>query len=395
MLARLFTKDAVEERAVPIASYGVGGYGGWAYGNSPVSVSTNTALGYDVSSACIDVLAGSISTTPIDVVRVQGPVRIPVDPPSLIANPSALVESDVWLYQLVDSMLTDGNGFGMVVATDAAQRPTQIELLDPDIVSDRIVDKGVPQAMVDNKRHKVYPHGDLWHVPGKYPRAKNSPFADNVIDRASASIGLAIAARNHAVDYFNAGGMPIAVAYSDQELDSPQAAAIKASIVNAMRGSREPLVLGSGLRLEAPPTSLEGAQVSGITQIAVEAACRYWRVPPSMVYAAISGQNITYANVTQADLHYMKHSLGWLFRRLEKALSRLLPGMQTVRFNRNAFLQSDPQGRHELYDLRLRNKTTSIAEVRALEDEPPFDGREFYAPGIPGDPTPPAPEGDD
>lgn len=385
MLARLFTKD-VEERSIPIAAYGVGGYGGWAYGHSPVSVSTNTALGYDVSSACIDVLASSASTMPVDAVRTQGARRIPVEPaPPLIVRPSTLVQTDVWLYQLADSMLTDGNGFGLVLGTDAMQRPTHLELLDPEMVTDRIVDKGIPQAMVDNKRHLLYPWGDLWHVPGKYPRARNSPFADSPIDRAASTIGLAVAARNHAAGYFEAGGFPIAVAYSDQELDDTQAAGIKAKIAAAIRGSRDPLVLGSGLKLEAPPVNLSESDISPIMQVAVEAACRFWRVPPSMVYAAVSGQNVTYANVTQADLHYLKHSLEWLLQRIENALSALLPEGVRTRFNRNAFLRSDPPGRHDLYDLRLKNRTMSVNEVRALEDEQPIPGDEYDEPGIPAE----------
>ena len=59
--------------------------------------------------ACIDVLASSISSTPVDAVRKQGGARLPVEPaPPLITAPSAIVDSDVWLYQLAASMVTFG-----------------------------------------------------------------------------------------------------------------------------------------------------------------------------------------------------------------------------------------------------------------------------------------------
>ena len=44
--------------------------------------------------------------------------------------------------------------------------------------------------------------------------------------------------------------------------------------------------------------------------------------------------------------------------------------------------------RHLLHGIRLRNKTTTVNEVRAIEDEKPFVGAEYDTPGVPGGPTP-------
>jgi len=107
-----------------------------------------------------------------------------------------------------------------------------------------------------------------------------------------------------------------------------------------------------------------------------------------MVYAATSGQNVTYANVSQADLHYLKHSLDGYLVRIERALTALLPRPQVVKFNRSALLRADAENRHKVYDIRLRNKTMSVDEVRALEDEEPFGG-DSAEPGIPGGPVAP------
>lgn len=96
-----------------------------------------------------------------------------------------------------------------------------------------------------------------------------------------------------------------------------------------------------------------------------------------MVYAATSGQNVTYANVTQADLAYLKHSWRVTLCASRRALTRLVPRPQFVRFNRNAFLRSDPVTRSEVVDRRLRNETLTVNEARALEDEQPFAGPEF------------------
>lgn len=383
MLGRLLKPEGDERSTINLAQL-AGMYAGtYSYGYSPVSVSTTTALGHAASSACIDVLSGSISTLPVDAVRNVGKIRKPVVPtPQIIVRPSVLVQNDVWFYQLADSMLTDGNGFGLVAGTDAMQRPTQLELLDPECVTEREVVKGVPQAKVDNIVHKLYPYGDLWHVPGKYIRA-GTPFAESPIARAAATIGAAVAARDFGSHYLGDGGHPSGIIYSDQDLDANQASAIKARFVDAMRGSRQPAVFGSGLKYDPVSVNPQESQFLELMQFCIEEACRFWRVPPAMVYAATSGQNVTYSNVSQADLHYLKHSLEWLLVRVENAMSGLLAGPQRVRFNRNAFLRADATTRGEYMDKRLRNRTLTVNEYRALEDEEPFDD-EFDEPGIPG-----------
>lgn len=127
------------------------------------------------------------------------------------------------------------------------------------------------------------------------------------------------------------------------------------------------------------------SQFLELMRFALEESCRFWRVPPTMVYGAVSGSAVTYSNVTQADLAYLKHSLEGHLVRIEKGLTRLLPRPQFVRFNRNAFLRSDPITRSEVMDRRLRNKSASVNEYRALEDERPFTDPEYDEPGIPGD----------
>lgn len=384
MLGRLLGRQGDEERS----TFNIGAWSrlletiGHEY--SPVPVTVQRALSHAASSACIDVLATSVSTLPLDAVRQQGKTRRPVEPPPpLIAAPSGMVEVDVWMYQLVDSMCVDGNGWGMVTRVGADSRPTQIELIDPTKVTQRRVVEGVLVASIDGADHRRYPYGDLWHIPGKYVRA-GSPVADSPMERAAATIGTAIAAREYGARFFGDGGHPGGIISADVQLSDDQARAIKAAFMNAVKGNREPAVLGSGLSYQPILTDPNDSQFLDLMKFAIEEACRFWRVPPSMVYAATSGQNVTYANVSQADLHYLKHSLEGLLVRVEKALSGLLTRPVVARFNRNAFLRSDPQTRHQIHDMRLRNMTTSVNEVRALEDELPFDDPAFDLPGIPG-----------
>lgn len=378
------TAPEPEERSIDLTAYAKLWTASLPY--SPVAVSNHTALTHAASSACIDTLATSVSSLPLDVVRMDGDRRVPVDPqPPLVAEPSQLVQRDVWLYQVVQSMLTDGNVFGMVAGVSPRGYPTQIELVDPVTVGYRRVDPdGVPRVSVSGEDHALWPHGDIWHVPGRFVKP-GSPFADSPVERARATIGAAVAARDFGSKFFGDGGHPGAILQAEQELTKEQAQAAKAAWLEAVKGSREPAVLGSGWTYSPIMTeNSESSQFIKLQQFTTEEACRFWRVPPSMIYSATSGQNVTYANVTQADLAYLKHSLEGHLIRLERALTSLLPRPQFARFNRNAFLRSDPQTRSEVVDRRLRNETMTVNEARALEDEQPFPDAEFDQPGIPG-----------
>jgi len=368
------------ERSMDLSGYVAAWNAAMDVSYTPVPVSVQSAVTNAACSAVIDTLATSVAQTPIDVVRPSGGSRLPIATPSLIAEPSGIVEQDVWIYQLVDSMASDGNAFGEIVEY-TRQLPSMIETIDAALVSDRRVIDGRKSALVNGERRFFWPHGELWHVPGKFTRAGN-PFAESPINRARATIGAAIAARDFGSRFFGDGSHPGGLITSERELSKEQAQQIKTAFLNAVKGTREPAVLGAGLEYTPLIIDPNDSQFLDLMRFAVEEACRFWKVPPAMVYAASSGQSVTYANATQADLSYLKHSLEVYYRRLERALGRLLPRPQQVKFNRNAFLSSDPASRSEIVDRRLKNRTMTVNEARALEDEPPFDDPQFDEPGI-------------
>lgn len=380
----LFRRDlppAAEERStVNLGAYAAS----WAdFIGATGAVNAAKAMTHAASSACVDTLASSVSSLPLDAVRMDGEVRIPVTPsPRLISRPSDLVETDVWKYQLMHSALTDGNVFGEIMAYGAGGLPTSIELIDPANVTERSVVNGVPTVRISGTLRQLYPFGDVWHMPGPLVEP-GSPFGKSPVARASETIGAAIAARDFGSQFYADGGHPGAIIQSDQVLSDEQARGIKAAFQKATKGNREAAVFGSGLTY-TPIMEVNDQTYIELMRFCNEEAARFWRVPPSMIYAATSGQAVTYSNVTQDDLSYLKHSLERHLVRVETALTRILPRPQFARFNRSAFLRSDPVTRSEVVDRRLKNKTMTVNEAKALEDERPYPDPEFDKPGIPG-----------
>lgn len=356
------------------------------YGANGSSVTLDQALRTSAFWACLRVLAGSVSTLPVDVVKVDGPTRTPVAAPSLLREPSVTVGLEVWLHQFVTSMYDDGNGFGLVTAMDRDSRPTYIESLAPDVVTHRRVEDGIARVRVDGTDHALWPHGPVFHVPGPLVLA-GSPFGLSPRAFASGSIDATMAAQKFGSGFLNNGAVPSAILKLDgANPTDKQAEAAKEGFVRAAQ-DREPVVMGGSWSYEQIQVNPSDSQFLELQRFIIEDVCRYMGVPPSMAYAATSGQNVTYANVSQADLHYLKHSLEVPLTRLEWALSRCIARGQVVKFNRAALLRADALTRWQVLDKRLRNRSMTVNEARALEDEKPFDDPLYDEPGIPGGPN--------
>lgn len=372
----LFRRNApVEERGFSFQQYV-----DWRFATTGGTV--DQALRNAASNACISVLARTIARTPFDVVRYDGRARIPVSPtPKIIAAPSGIVKPSVWKRQLGLSLVTDGNTFGQIAAYQGGY-PTMIELLDPATVTNRRVEGGVARVAVNGTDLAIFPHGPIWHVPGQTVPA-GSPFGLSPLSLAAKTIGTSLAVEDFSNRFFTDGAHPTTALFLDDDPGPEGAKGIKDRFVAATRGNREPVVFGKGVRMERVSSDPNTTGYIDLLRFEVEQACRFWLVPPAMVYAAVSGQNVTYANVTDADLNFLKHSIDDYFVSIDEALSDLLPRPQVVRANRNAVLRADPRARHDLHEVRLRNKTTTVNEVRALEDEEPFSDPIYDQPGIP------------
>ena len=160
---------------------------------------------------------------------------------------------------------------------------------------------------------------------------------------------------------------------------------IKQSVMNMARGNREPLIVGSDVtKVEPWGANLTDSQFIELLQFEVLQACRVWGVPPSMVYAAMAGQNITYQNIGQADMQFLKFGCQPWVVDLEDAWSELIAVPHSVKFNFSELLRMDDQARADLATTRLANKTVTVNEVRRDDDLEAFANPIFDQPGIPG-----------
>lgn len=353
--------------------------------SSGVYVDQDTAMRHDAVWSCVTAIAQDVSMMPVDVVRYVNGQRQEVTPqPRIIANPSSVVSSLDWRYQVVESWLTDGNAVGRVTDTDASMRyPTRIELMDASKVQP---DPNKPGAvLIDGASEDLWPVGPIWHVPAYL--LPGSWWGSSPIEYHRAKIGGGLAAEKFGHEFFGAGGVPVSILTVDgQTPTEEQAKQLKTKFLSSSR-TREPVVLPGHTKYQQVQINPSDSQFIDSQRYTVEQVCRIFREDPADHGASSGGTSMTYANRSDADLARYKRRQFWVVK-LQSSLTALLPQPQVVRLNTSAALMMTPRERHELHALRLNSRTTTVNEVRTVEDEAPFPGDEFDEPGIPDPPAP-------
>lgn len=354
-------------------------------GDSGPIVDADSALRLSAVWACVRLLAGVGSTLPLDQFRTVDGQRTPVPASSLFLSPSPDVSLTTWLYQLWSSLLLDGNAYGLVTGIGANGYPSSVDIIDPACVQWRSAPDGW-HSLVDGKDLKRWPMGPLWHTP-LFTRA-GQPFGMSPIENARQTIGAGMSAESFGAQFFQGGGNPNAIIYSESELSAEQAGGIKSAFVSATSNNREPAVMGAGLKYERIQINPDEAQFIDSQRFTVEQIARVYGVFPEMIGGATSGSSVTYANREQRAADWLTFGFMPYLVPLEESLSSLVPRPQRIKFNVDALLRSDLKTRYESYQIGIGAKFLTPNEARDLEDMPPLDGGDTFAEPAPA-PMPP------
>jgi HK97 family phage portal protein len=343
---------------------------------SLMDISSDQAMRHAAVWACVRLIAGTVSTLPVDVVRVRGNSRREVTVP-LITAPSALVSPITWRDQLMVSLLLRGNAYGLITQRDASGYPLMIELIHPDKVAGR-VDEGRVKLSWDGVEHDLWPLGDAIHVPAF--TVPGSPFGLSVLDYARTTIGSGLASEEWGARFFTDGAVPSAVLSTDQAITREQAQELKARFMAAVAGKREPAVLGAGISYTPISVSPGESAFLETFRMSGENVCRLFGVQPEMVGLSNSGSgSLTYASRESRIQDFLIFSLNPWLARIEESLSALLPRDHEVKFRVGGLLRADIQTRYAVYEASARigqmtdgQLPLTVDEMRALEDLPPL-----------------------
>jgi HK97 family phage portal protein len=333
----------------------------------------DSALRHQTVWACVRLISSIMSMMPPYAYRGGtqgfGAANRIADQPVLLNQPSADADIMDFLYMGMMSLLLRGNLYGLIVDRDPFGRPVQIELQHPDQVRVKQEDDGTVEYRV---RNTVIPNADMWHkkafrVPGKVVGL-------SVIQYAAQTIRLGENAKGFGSRFFEDGGHPSGLIVNDgsdmREISADDAQTIKQRFMAAIRGSREPVVMGGGWKYQAIQIPPDESQFLDTQKLTDNGICKFFGIHPEMVGVASEGSAITYANVEDRMLDFLAMTMNYWIIRWERWLGDDLPGRQYVKFDDKPLLKTDLLSRWRAYHLMAASHVIAPDEIRQAEDLP-------------------------
>jgi len=317
-----------------------------------------------VVEACVRLLAGTVATLPVQLLRDGEPV-----PLGWLARPSPPQPRPQTIAAMVRTLLLHGDLVAAVATRDDGS-VLALDLVDPAQVGWR-TEGTRARLTVQGRPVRLWPDGPWWHCA--LDPVAGHPAGTSRLAAARAAVEQLRCGDALVLDAVRAGGVPSGVVSSDHPLTEEQAGQIKAAFLAAVRG-RVPAVLGSGLRYQATGGTVADLQLTELLRRAAEDVCRVFGVPPEMIGLASSGQSVTYANREQRAIDFVAFGVAPILAQLEAGLGGLLPPGERVRFRVAGLLRADLKARYDSYETAAKvaqlmgEPLLTVAEMRAFED---------------------------
>ena len=199
------------------------------------------------------------------------------------------------------------------------------------------------------------------------------------------TIGVSLAMDRFLAQFYGEGAIPSSVLESDRPINKEQAEQIRMGWEDSHWKHRRPAVLSNGLRFRPIVTSAADAQMLEHREAIVRDIARAYRIPQHLINSH-GGDSMTYQNVESAGILFVRHTLLPWMRRIEDAISDMLPLTQRVRFNADEFLRADLLTRVRAEQVQIASGTLSPNEARLVEGREPYTGGDSFFMALPGAP---------
>lgn len=240
---------------------------------------------------------------------------------------------------------------------------------------------------------------DIWHLHGL---SADGLRGLSMMDLASQSIGLSMAAERHAGRFFERGVKAPGVLEHPRALKAETAREMGESfgrIYGGESGAGKTPVLWDGMAFKPTALNLKDQEFLDSRKFSVAEIARWFGVPPHMV-GDVERSTSWGTGIEQQGLHFLIYSLLPWIELVEQSV-RFTLTVQPERFymkhNPGKLLQLDQKTQAEVLQILLQNGVLSANECRELLDRNPRAGGDEYMTPHKGThpPLPPAPPADE
>jgi HK97 family phage portal protein len=365
ILNRVAAALAALRESVPNADGQLPGIIPPARSDAGAAVTAERAVSLSTVYRAIQILATSASQISYQV--ESNGLRLPdAQVPSLMKKPCLDMSRSDFIEQTVLSLVVSGNAYWLENHGPAGA-VLDVTPLNPHEV--RVAKDSKTDAISYHYRGDTYgadriKHMTLLKLPGRLTGL-------GPIQAAQIELRGALELRDYAALWFSEGKIPSGVLTSEQVLTADDAKQYRAAWYNTEDGAGLK-VLGKGTSYEPLMLKPADAQWLESQQFTTTQLARLFGTPASLMLAAVEGSAMTYSNVEQDWIAFVRFTLMGYLRKIEEALTSLTVRGQDVRFNFEALLRTDTKTRYEGHEIGLRAGFLDDDEVRAIEGMAPF-----------------------
>jgi HK97 family phage portal protein len=381
-----------------------------------VHVSAETARRVAAVSACVERIAGGISTLPCnvyerkwDATRQRYVRREVEDAPMwwlLNEQPTAAWTGAAHWNRLIEHKLLRGDHF-----TEIRRRPDgSISELVPlpwtsVVVTPMTLEVGsrLMYSVNDGLRVRGIDQDDMLHFPGfGFDGCRGRSVIGFAAHNAT---GNALAMDEYAGKFFAGGAHPSLVLQTDKGLTDAAIKQLREEFINRYSGLRNahanPLVLANGVKATAISLTAEDAQLIEARKFQVIDIARAFGVPPHLI-GETSASTSWGSGLEALGRGFVLYTLATHLTAIEQELNRKLFRKVTryVQFDRSALMQGDYAAQAAYYRAALGGPGSGkgwmcVNDVRNEKDLPPLDGEdEIFDPNDVDQAGTPEPKGD-
>lgn len=351
---------------------------------------TDTAMQSVAVRSAVDLIASLTSELPVDIFRGKGRDKQEVKMPGYLEDPGGDGYGlEDWCYRVLVSWLLRGNLYGEDLERDTRGGfRKQMDIFHPDCVTGWMQD-GKPVWQINGRPADArFVHKRVNPVPGQILGLSSIAYH-------ATTIGVSLSSTQFGAQWFRDGAHPSGILKNTEvPLDAEgNVKTAKQRFLAALRGVREPLVLGRGWeweQIQVNPDESQFLETMGWT--AGECARIYGPGVAEVLGYAVKGSTLTYQNIQDRGVDLLKFTLNKWFNRMDRLLSSFLPKPQYVILNRDAVLQTNTMARYLAHASALGNRWKTVNEVREIEDLPPVPWGDEPNTGGAADSAPPPDE---
>lgn len=334
------------------------------------------ALSIPGAARCALLLSDLLASVPWHAYRERAgrPAEKLSPPPPLLDQPSPGETRVTTISSLALDLILNGNAVGVWATRSRDGWPTSLVPVPAAQVGVRRAREGEiwePGELLYDVGGRTFRADEVFHVKGPCPPGSLRGYG--VLElHLNGLLKLAVEQGKQAQSVGRHGVPTGVVTVEDtpeEPLEQDEADEVKAAWMRAQR-ERSVAVVNARTKFQPLSWSPEQTQLLEARQFSLHELALIFGLDPS--WLGVSGDSMTYSNISQQATNLVRYSLGGHLARFEQAFTASMPRGTWAKANLDALLRGTTQERYEAHAIALTNKFLTVDEVRALEDLPPL-----------------------